>query len=144
VKELQLEKDPSRHPVLQINFTLQNVTDRTRESSAADGQPELTEYRPDGGGWTATKFDLSATLSETPGGLAGNLTFAASLFDDTSARGFVSLFQHVLSEFARLSPLAGRTRLAEVSRVDETGRAALLAAGAGDEDASARPAGPAR
>nr|WP_267807610.1 non-ribosomal peptide synthetase [Streptomyces tirandamycinicus]MCY0983749.1 amino acid adenylation domain-containing protein [Streptomyces tirandamycinicus] len=144
VKELELEKDPSRHPVLQINFTLQNVTDRTRESSAADGQPELTEYRPDGGGWTATKFDLSATLSETPGGLAGNLTFAASLFDDTSARGFVSVFQHVLSEFARLSPLAGRTRLAEVSRVDETGRAALLAAGAGDEDASARPAGPAR
>ncbi|MER5357252.1 amino acid adenylation domain-containing protein [Streptomyces sp. NPDC002785] len=143
VKELELEKDPSRHPVLQINFTLQNVTDRTH-GATADGQPELTAYTPDGGGWTATKFDLSATLTETPGGLAGNLTFAASLFDDASADGFISTFQHILTQFARLATDADQTRLTDVTCVGEADLAALLPAGTGDEATPGTAAGAAR
>ncbi|WP_046503286.1 non-ribosomal peptide synthetase [Streptomyces odonnellii] len=139
VKEMDPERDPSRHPVLQINFTLQNVTDRDPGAdaiaSASDGRKALVDYKPDGGGWTATKFDLSATLTETSGGLAGNLTFAASLFDDASAEGFISTFQHVLREFARLSAAKDRVTPADVTCLDEAGRAALLA------DA-AEPAGP--
>ncbi|MER6999328.1 amino acid adenylation domain-containing protein [Streptomyces sp. NPDC000410] len=131
VKELDPDKDPSRHPVLQINFTLQNVT---------DGPLRALEYKPDAGGWTATKFDLSATLTETPEGLAGNLTFAASLFEDASVDGFVATFRHVLTEFARLAPLGDGARLADVSRLDAAGEAELLA-DAGNEEA---PAGPAR
>ncbi|MEU3186546.1 amino acid adenylation domain-containing protein [Streptomyces sp. NPDC006923] len=127
VKELDPEKDPGRHPVLQINFTLQNVTDRPHEAPAVDERATPADYRPDAGGWTATKFDLSATLTETSGGLAGNLTFAASLFDDTSADGFISTFRHVLREFARLSSLADRAGLADVTCLDEESRARLLA-----------------
>ncbi|GHH81085.1 surfactin synthase subunit 1 [Streptomyces sulfonofaciens] len=132
VKELDPDKDPSRHPVLQVNFTLQNVTDRAGAAPEAAGRPALTGYRPDAGGWTATKFDLSATLTETPDGLAGNLTFAAALFDDTSAGGLISTFRHVLKEFARLTAAeSGAARLADVGCLDEAGRAALLAEAAG-------------
>ncbi|GAA2998683.1 non-ribosomal peptide synthetase [Streptomyces fulvorobeus] len=138
VKELDPEKDPSRHPVLQINFTLQNVTDRTDGVQAAREHPELSPYTPDAGGWTATKFDLSATLTETPDGLAGNLTYAASLFDDASAEGFVATFRQILAEFARLSPLGDRATLADVVRLAEEDRAALEAAG--DSTAPVRPA----
>ncbi|MFB7273144.1 amino acid adenylation domain-containing protein [Streptomyces sp. NPDC056244] len=131
VKELDPERDPSRHPVLQINFTLQNVTDRDPGAGAAapasDERPALVDHKPDGGGWTATKFDLSATLTETPGGLAGNLTFAASLFDDASADGFISTFQHILREFARLFASGDGATLADVTCLDEAGRAALPA-----------------
>ncbi|MFE7753568.1 amino acid adenylation domain-containing protein [Streptomyces sp. NPDC057429] len=143
VKELDLEKDPSRHPVLQINFTLQNGTERTARASV-EGLPELVEHKPDAGGWTATKFDLSATLTETSEGLAGNLTFAASLFDDARAGGFISTFRHILTEFARLSALGEQARLTDVTCLDEAGQAALLDAGSGHGVAPAAPAGPAR
>ncbi|MDX3853441.1 non-ribosomal peptide synthetase [Streptomyces sp. AK02-01A] len=143
VKELDLEKDPSRHPVLQVNFTLRSATDHVHGGSVADERPVLTDYKPDGGGWTATKFDLSATLTETSGGLAGNLTFAASLFDDASADGFISTFQHILRQFARLSSTGHQARLAEVTGLDEAGRAALPAA-ADDIDAPGFAAGPSR
>ncbi|MET9290621.1 amino acid adenylation domain-containing protein [Streptomyces sp. NPDC003077] len=118
VKELDPEKDPSRHPLLQVNFTLQNVTDRSPATPDAD-EPVLTEYRPDADGWTATKFDLSTTLTETSGGLAGNLTFAASLFDDASVEGFIATFQQVLREFARLAATGDEARLTDVAAVDE-------------------------
>ncbi|QFU92989.1 non-ribosomal peptide synthetase [Amycolatopsis sp. YIM 10] len=114
VKELAVEKDPSRHPILQVNFTLQNVSDHTSA---------LTEYKPDAGGWTTTKFDLSATLTETATGLAGNLTYAAALFDDTSAGGFIATFKHVLSEFISA---AAQTPVAELTALDSRGQAALL------------------
>ncbi|WP_410643876.1 amino acid adenylation domain-containing protein [Amycolatopsis sp. lyj-346] len=115
VKELAVVKDPSRHPILQVNFTLQNVTDRVEPPEDA---PAVAEYKPDSGGWTSTKFDLSATLSETPDGLAGNLTYAASLFDDTTAAGIVETFRHVLAEFARLSATGDRTALSAITPVD--------------------------
>ncbi|UJW29241.1 amino acid adenylation domain-containing protein [Saccharothrix sp. AJ9571] len=114
VKELKVEKDPSRHPILQLNFTLQNVSDHTSA---------LTGYQPDSGGWTTTKFDLSATMTETATGLAGNLTYAASLFDDTSASGFIATFKHVLAEFASA---AAQTPIARLTALDEPGQAALL------------------
>ncbi|MFD3654034.1 amino acid adenylation domain-containing protein [Streptomyces sp. NPDC058620] len=129
VKELDPEKDPSRHPVLQINFTLQNVTDRSDGDPAAQEHPLLTPYTPDGGGWTATKFDLSATLTETQDGLAGNLTYAASLFDDASAAGFITTFRQILAEFARLSAVGNRAGLADVNRLADADRTALAAAG---------------
>ncbi|MEU7056929.1 amino acid adenylation domain-containing protein [Streptomyces sp. NPDC046197] len=127
VKELDLEKDPSRHPVLQVNFTLQNVTDRAGDATAPERGPAPIDHRPDAGGRTATKFDLSATLTETSGGLTGNLTYAASLFDDASADGFIATFRHVLAEFARLSSSADRVRVADVTWLDEAGRAELPA-----------------
>ncbi|MGI5379091.1 amino acid adenylation domain-containing protein [Streptomyces sp. CA-251387] len=143
VKELDVDKDPSRHPVLQVNFTLQNVTDRPDATPVADGTPVLTAHKPDAGGWTATKFDLSATLTETDGGgLAGNLTYAAALFEDASAEGFIAAFRHVLREFTRLTSAGERARLAEVTGVDEEGRARLLTA-AGSA-ATATATGPAR
>jgi N-(5-amino-5-carboxypentanoyl)-L-cysteinyl-D-valine synthase len=108
VKELAVRKDPGRHPVLQVNFTLQN---------AAGNASELVEYLPDAGSWTATKFDLSTTLWETSDGLRGNLTFAASLFEDTTAQGFAETFRHVLGEFARLVPSIEATTVAEIGLV---------------------------
>ncbi|AEW98055.1 MULTISPECIES: non-ribosomal peptide synthetase [Streptomycetaceae] len=115
VKELDPRKDPSRHPVLQVNFTLRKDAGTTDEGSA------LSDYTPDAGGWTTTKFDLSATLTETAEGLTGNLTYAASLFEDDSAHGFITTFRHVLREFARLSSGGGeQSRLTEVGYVDVT------------------------
>ncbi|WP_392675510.1 amino acid adenylation domain-containing protein [Streptomyces sp. LN785] len=141
VKELDPEKDPSRHPVLQVNFTLQNVTDRVHGAPTAAERPAPAGYTPDGGGWTATKFDLSVTLTETPGGLSGNLTYAASLFEDASAAGFISTFTHVLAEFARLSALGDRAGVADVTCVDEADQVELLDA---DTAVPRSPAAPRR
>ncbi|MFE0171114.1 amino acid adenylation domain-containing protein [Streptomyces sp. NPDC059002] len=133
VKELDVTKDPSRHPVLQVNFTLQNVTERTGDAAAAP-----IEYKPDGGGWTATKFDLSATLTETGGGLAGNLTYAASLFDDASAEGFIATFRAILGEFARLSAEGEGAGLADVALLDDAALPSAVGGGVPQVSAAGR------
>ncbi|WDN54002.1 amino acid adenylation domain-containing protein [Streptomyces clavuligerus] len=144
VKELNPEKDPSRHPVLQVNFTLQNVTDRAPVGGGAGAEPEFTEYKPDAGGFTATKFDLSATVTENAAGrLAGNLTYAAALFDDDTAEGFIATFRQVLAEFARLADAGEQARVAEVDPVGAAERAALAAGPAGALQAAAAEALPA-
>ncbi|MFI1308646.1 amino acid adenylation domain-containing protein [Streptomyces albidoflavus] len=141
VKELDVEKDPSRHPVVQVNFTLENVTDRPDTAPPAGGTAAPSLHKPDAGGWTATKFDLSATLTETRDGtLTGNLTYAASLFEDASAEGFITTFQHILAEFARLTPTAEQARLADITAVDDESRTRLLAG----TDAPLTTTGPAR
>ncbi|MFC7817452.1 amino acid adenylation domain-containing protein [Streptomyces sp. NPDC057367] len=130
VKELDVAQDPSRHPVVQHNFTLENVTEQPRADDPATpgNRSPLSAYQPDSGGWTTTKFDLSATLTETSGGgVAGNLTYAASLFDDAGAEGFVSSFQHILTEFVRLATHADHSRLSDVTRVAAPGAGAAIA-----------------
>ncbi|MFC6091783.1 amino acid adenylation domain-containing protein [Saccharothrix lopnurensis] len=109
VKELAVRKDPSRHPVVQVNFTLQN---------AAGDPTGPDEYLPDADGWTATKFDLSTTLWETRDGLRGNLTFAASLFEDATARGIADTFRHVLAELTRPGLEPDRTAVAAIGLVE--------------------------
>jgi N-(5-amino-5-carboxypentanoyl)-L-cysteinyl-D-valine synthase len=130
VKSLQVTKDPSRHPVVQTVFSLLNDD----VSGSATGL-EMKPYVPDNDGWTTAKFDLSVTLTENATGLAGNFTYAASLFHPASVNHFVSSFKHILMEFARLRSSAGTARVSDVACVDNGVLAELLAAGRG---ASAR------
>ncbi|HEY0606499.1 MAG TPA: amino acid adenylation domain-containing protein, partial [Herpetosiphonaceae bacterium] len=82
VTALGVKHDPSRHPVVQAVFNL--LPEEQATTSAIHAQLPLTAYVPENDGWTTAKFDLSLTMSEVGGGLAGNLTYAASLFDPAS------------------------------------------------------------
>jgi N-(5-amino-5-carboxypentanoyl)-L-cysteinyl-D-valine synthase len=116
VKELAVEADPSRHPVVQVNFTLQ-----------PGGDPATIEYRSDPATPTSVKFDLSALLYESADGVAGTVTYSESLFEPSTVDGFLAAYHHVLAQFARLTPET--TRLADLTWVDEAVAAADGSAG---------------
>lgn len=120
VRLLQVNKDPSRHPVVQVVLNL-----LSEEPAWPDGLG-MKSYTPDHGGWTTAKFDLSATLFVCQSGLRGNFTFAASLFDDTSVRQMLATLMHILTEFGAYSNEPATKRVSDVSRMDDGTRIRLL------------------
>ncbi|HEY0735446.1 MAG TPA: amino acid adenylation domain-containing protein [Herpetosiphonaceae bacterium] len=74
VEVLRPERDPSRPPLFQVMFALQNLPQGEHEL------PDLTitPLRPDGG---ASKFDMMVGMSATPMGLRGNIEYSTDLFD---------------------------------------------------------------
>ena len=119
---LRVPKDPSRHPIVQTVFSL--ITE-------APGAAAMQTYVPNSGGLTAAKFDLSATVIQSPAGLVGNFTYAESLFDAISVDRLVSAFETILRDFSRLSTKAETVRVSAVSGIDELGKVELLIAAIG-------------
>ena len=121
VKVLQVEKDLSRHPIVQVVFSL--ITEETVE--CVNGVP-MKSYYPDDEGRTTVKFDLSVTMTEVANGLVGNFTYAESLFDLASVNQWISSFQKILAEFARLLPFAETAEIFDIDYMDEITREQLL------------------
>lgn len=124
---LDVQPDASRHPIVQTLVTLTPGDTSAEHSSAATTGAAMSEYRPDVGGWTTAKFDLSVTLTEVADRLAGNITYAASLFKPASVAGFAATFQQIAREFARLRTAAETATVSEVRRRDDITRAEILA-----------------
>nr|BAA08846.1 alpha-aminoadipyl-cysteinyl-valine synthetase [Lysobacter lactamgenus] len=112
VKRLGVEKDSSRHPVVQAVFSLLN------KESVDTGWPAMRPHAPDDEGRTTAKFDLSATVSETAQGLSVNFTYAASLFDASSVDNIVATYRRILQEFCRLAPMAESAALSDIRYVE--------------------------
>ncbi|HEX8272438.1 MAG TPA: amino acid adenylation domain-containing protein [Longimicrobiaceae bacterium] len=78
VEELKPERDPSRPPLFQVVFALQNAPGDAMRS------PGL-EWSGWGGEGRTAKYDLSLVLVETKDGLAGVLEYNTDLFDRATA-----------------------------------------------------------
>src|SRR4029079_12023884 len=74
VEELRPQRDPSRAPLFQILFALQNAAPGAASLPGLDLQPVEVEESP-------AKFDLTVTFAETPDGLAGTWGYNRDLFD---------------------------------------------------------------
>ena len=77
VEELQPVRDPSRNPLFQVMFVLQNTP------MSAIELPELS-VRPIIAHNATAKFDLWLGLTEGAQGVAGGLEYNSDLFDDTT------------------------------------------------------------
>jgi amino acid adenylation domain-containing protein/non-ribosomal peptide synthase protein (TIGR01720 family) len=94
VSELSPERDPSRTPLFQVMFILQNAP---QESLALPGL-KLRGMSAEG---VTVKFDLMLTLMDHPGGIRGTFEFASDLFDLPTIERMVTHFQTVLDGIAR-------------------------------------------
>jgi N-(5-amino-5-carboxypentanoyl)-L-cysteinyl-D-valine synthase len=109
IRELDVETDFSRHPIVQVNFTLLPWT------GSVEGNGALYEYAADNREGTSVKFDLSTMLQEVPEGLTGTVTYAASLFTRSTVKGFIKTFQHILKQIALVSDGADSIRVCDFS-----------------------------
>ncbi|HEX9987857.1 MAG TPA: amino acid adenylation domain-containing protein [Chloroflexia bacterium] len=94
VEELQPERDLSRTPLFAVTFALEDTPPDL-------DLPGLTASPIDVGAETA-KYDLSLSMVEGEGGLAGRLEYSTDLFDDTTiarmSGHFTTLLESIVSD----------------------------------------------
>ena len=117
VEELQPQRDPSRSPLFQIVFQVQNVP---RESLDLAG----LKLQPVGLKSEIAKFDLSLAFAEEPGGLLGDLTYNTDLFASGTIERLAGHLQTLVAGIAA-SPEA---RLSALPLLTEEERRQLVVA----------------
>ncbi len=117
VQSTEIARDPSRSPLFQVLFVLQNAPAQTL------ALPDLTleVLEPESG---TAKFDLTLSMMETAEGLHGFLEYSTDLFDDATAARMLGHFRHLLAELAT----DHRRRISELSMLGHTERIELLTA----------------
>jgi amino acid adenylation domain-containing protein len=94
VEAVRPQRDPSRNPLFQVMFALQNAP---RVPLALAGL-EIVPIQVERG---SSKVDLSLALAETADGLLGSLEYCSALFDATTIARMVGHLDRLLEEVAR-------------------------------------------
>ncbi|MEV0418756.1 non-ribosomal peptide synthetase/MFS transporter [Streptosporangium canum] len=123
VNELNVVRDVSRSPLVQVTFALQNF-----KAGEEDGRVSYVTLPA-----RTTRFDLGLYLFENPDGLVGNFTYSTALFDPETVELLASRFETLLRSIVE-SP---QTRVGELSLLSEEERDLVLGFGAGTVPAPA-------
>jgi amino acid adenylation domain-containing protein len=91
VDELQPARDPSRHPLFQVAFALQNVPPLT---AVELGGTVMSMMEMVG---EVTKFDLATTFVEDDGDLRGEVEYSTELFDRSTVDRFIAHYRVALA-----------------------------------------------
>ncbi|WP_035896123.1 condensation domain-containing protein, partial [Legionella oakridgensis] len=83
VDALEVERDPSRHPIFQVMYSVQHGTEV--------GSGESIEFE-------IAKFDLSVSILVTPTAIRGRMQYATSLFKKETIERMIGHYQRLLTE----------------------------------------------
>ncbi|HWS53679.1 MAG TPA: amino acid adenylation domain-containing protein [Pyrinomonadaceae bacterium] len=117
VEELRPERDPSRTPLFQVTFGMQNAPLEVAEL------PGLT-LRPLSFDDDTARFDLTVWLAETEAGLSAAWTYNTDLFDAATVLRLHSLYERLLSAAAARpdAPLGSLELQTEAERAERRAR----------------------
>lgn len=93
LNELQVERNPSRHPVFQIIFEVRNFT------KPGEGHAEHSNFlKPyqSNDVYSVEKFDMSIFIMDGEEGIAGLMSYATSLFDQATIHAFIQYYVYLL------------------------------------------------
>lgn len=93
VEELNPDRTLSHTPLFQVMFIFQNVPSSPPELSGLSRLPFPWEG-------TTAKFDLTLTMHDTEGGLAGSFEYNRDLFDPATIRRLIEHFEVLLTGIA--------------------------------------------
>ncbi|TMG83949.1 MAG: amino acid adenylation domain-containing protein [Betaproteobacteria bacterium] len=116
VEELALRRDPSRNPLFQVSFGLENVPARALRL------PGLIASVVDGVGNGTAKFDLDFSLTECQGTLDVVIEYATDLFDAGTIERMAEHWKALLEAIVA-NP---KQRIADLPLLPEAERAQLL------------------
>ncbi|MEO7330659.1 MAG: amino acid adenylation domain-containing protein, partial [Minicystis sp.] len=125
VAALSPERDPSRSPLYQVSFVLQNAPAESLDLPALRRRGMKLESE-------TVKVDLSLTLGQTGKGLSGQIEYSTDLFDASTIARMVSHLENLLravveapettlGELPLLSPEERQTLLVDWSRTGARG-----------------------
>jgi len=95
VELLQVEKDPSRHPIFQIMFGVQSFGSLERAE-----MPRFLKSVDISRWYTTAKFDLSLVLDDSQQRISGNITWATSLFEKARIEQLAAHYKDILRQIA--------------------------------------------
>ncbi len=122
VEAIRPARDPSRTPLFQVMFVLQNnQIPVLSHSELTVGPLDLDE------GTGTAKFDLTVSMAEAGTGMVGGFEFNTDLFDRSTIE---RMSDHFIVLLAGIATDPDR-RISALPMVDETERARLVALGAG-------------
>ncbi len=130
VQELEPDREPGRSPLFQVMFALQNMP------KGAVARSPVTRRELASPTVTA-KFDLTLTMQEGAGGLAGGFEYNVALFDPATIDRLCGHFTAILADVARDPGV----RVTDISLIDEAERRLLLDAWSGARAAYPRDLG---
>jgi hypothetical protein len=104
VERLQPGREPGRHPLVQVHFSLESEPLSRFVAGGVEMVPMPIDHR-------VTQYELDLNLVEAGGGLAGDLIYAGDLFEEVTAG---RLLTHLESVLQTLVERPG-TRLREVA-----------------------------
>lgn len=108
MKDLKIEKDLSRHPLVQVLLNFNPLVGSMKDENG--NKYIFEESEPECGKETTAKYDLSVTVTETMKGLSINVTFAKTLYRESTIEGYVGTFMHILSLFSMTDILDQRIK----------------------------------
>lgn len=98
VDVIQLEKDPSRHPVFQVMFGVQSFA-----STSLQGTEDLfVLYQAQTAHYQPAKFDIMTMLDDSKPEISGVFNYATSLFTEQTINHYIDVYQHILKQFIGL------------------------------------------
>ncbi|HSL82186.1 MAG TPA: condensation domain-containing protein, partial [Thermoanaerobaculia bacterium] len=106
VEELGVERDLARTPLFQVMFVLQTAPAAPLDLPGVTAEPFDPGARPE-------KFDLTVSLADSGGGVAGIFGYAADLFDGTTIRRLAEHWRALL-EAALAAPDVPLSRIPSV------------------------------
>ena len=120
VDALQVERQPSHHPLFQVMFTLQDFNE-VMDNPAELPFKSVDLTRLDGIEQTA-KFDLTVFMSQQNGEIRADINYASRLFNGDTVCAMAQLFERVLRAFADDS----RQTIADIQWLSDAERQTLL------------------
>ncbi|MEN0053347.1 MAG: amino acid adenylation domain-containing protein, partial [Mucilaginibacter sp.] len=95
VNELGVERDPSRHPIFQVIFSVQGFN-----SHQSDADISKQHFKPvyAADAYPIETFDLSIVFDDSGQKIAGRIGYATSLFNHHTIDQLISHYQHLLEQ----------------------------------------------
>jgi len=98
VDALQIEKDPSRHPLFQVMFGLQSfgLADKTNTHEL------FKPYQANSTQYNVAKFDMTTMLDDSKTCISGNFNYATALFDRQTINEYINVYCYILEQLSEL------------------------------------------
>jgi amino acid adenylation domain-containing protein/non-ribosomal peptide synthase protein (TIGR01720 family) len=104
VEELNVTKDTSRHPIFQVMFGMNNLTEEIGDEKETKLLADIFEdYNHEQEIYNVSKFDLSGFVDASAEKLKCSFNYASSLFNAGTIEGFTHTYITILRQFSKLA-----------------------------------------
>ena len=102
IKELNVEREQSRHPLVQNIFSYDVWRKTKAEEIDEKSHLKIFLYEPQNRTHTSAKFDISTSILLRDGILYGKITYANKLFHQKTIKSLAKCYQHVLNQISKV------------------------------------------